>query len=119
MGSDTDSAKYPAMLIPIALAGLGVAVGVLRVNALVHQYLVRHPTARHLTPKHLGGKCSLVGKVTAVGDGDNFRLYHMPGGRLAGWGLLRHAPRTTKLLKGQTLHIRIAGIDAPERGTSV
>lgn len=35
----------------------------------------------------------LYGKVTAVGDGDNFHLYHLPGGIFGGWGWIRSIPR--------------------------
>ena len=55
--------------------------------------------------------------VTAVGDGDNFRLYHTPGGRLVGWGWFPGrcvADYDRKRLKDQTIQLRIAGIDAPE-----
>ncbi|KAG6850386.1 hypothetical protein H0H93_013941 [Arthromyces matolae] len=54
------------------------------------------------------------GVVTSVGDADNFRLYHTPfiGYR---WPLkFRKIPTTAKELKDETLHIRIAGVDAPE-----
>lgn len=68
----------------------------------------------------------------SVGDADNFRLYHTPG---IGWNWplkFRRIPSTSKGerlyltedfrlfnlcvadLKDQTLHIRIAGVDAPE-----
>ncbi|KAJ5245887.1 hypothetical protein N7468_000870 [Penicillium chermesinum] len=59
---------------------------------------------------------TVFGQVTSVGDGDNFRLYHTPGGRLAGWGWLpwKRVPVNKKELKDQTIHIRLAGIDAPE-----
>ncbi|KEF59533.1 uncharacterized protein A1O9_04377 [Exophiala aquamarina CBS 119918] len=59
---------------------------------------------------------SLIGKVTSVGDGDNFRIYHTPGGRMAGWGWFpgRRIPVDKKELKDQTIHVRLAGIDAPE-----
>lgn len=61
-------------------------------------------------------KRSLFGTVTRVGDGDNFHLYHTPGGRLAGWGWLpwRKVPEKPGDLKNRTIAIRIAGIDAPE-----
>ncbi|RMZ78091.1 hypothetical protein DV737_g4024, partial [Chaetothyriales sp. CBS 132003] len=61
-------------------------------------------------------KRSLLGTVTSVGDGDNFRMYHTPGGRLAGWGWLpgRRVPKEKGQLKRKTIHVRIAGIDAPE-----
>ncbi|KAG8527035.1 uncharacterized protein KY384_008464 [Bacidia gigantensis] len=59
---------------------------------------------------------SLLGYVTRVGDGDNFHLYHTPGGRLAGWGWLpwRQVPKKGRELKDRTVHVRFAGIDAPE-----
>ena len=37
-----------------------------------------------------------------------------PGGRLLGWPWLRRIPTTRKDLKDQTIHVRIAGVDAPE-----
>ncbi|OJJ47873.1 hypothetical protein ASPZODRAFT_15321 [Penicilliopsis zonata CBS 506.65] len=58
---------------------------------------------------------SVFGQVTSVGDGDNFRLYHTPGGRLAGWGSSwKKVPTAKKELKDETIHIRLAGVDAPE-----
>ncbi|KAL9612576.1 MAG: hypothetical protein Q9167_002827 [Letrouitia subvulpina] len=59
---------------------------------------------------------SLFGRVTSVGDADNFRLFHTPGGRIAGWGWLpwRRVPETSKELRDKTIHIRLAGVDAPE-----
>lgn len=53
-----------------------------------------------------------------MGDGDGFKLFHMPGGRLAGWEWLpwRKVPEGRTGLKDNTVAIRIAGIDAPEGG---
>jgi hypothetical protein len=67
-------------------------------------YLRRIPQAINISPGFLGRR-SLVGRVTSVGDGDNFRMYHTPGGRLAGWGWLpgRRVPTDKKLLKDQTV----------------
>ncbi|KAI6020514.1 hypothetical protein EDC04DRAFT_2738026, partial [Pisolithus marmoratus] len=48
-----------------------------------------------------------------MGDADNFRSYHTPG---IGWRWFRRVPTLAKDLKDQTIHIRIAGIDAPEGG---
>jgi hypothetical protein len=67
-------------------------------------YLRRIPQAVNINPGYLGRR-SLVGQVTSVGDGDNFRMYHTPGGRLAGWGWLpwRRVPVGKKALKDQTV----------------
>ena len=69
-------------------------------------YLRRIPQAININPGFFRRR-SLVGKVTSVGDGDNFRIYHTPGGRLAGWGWFpgRHVPVDKKELKDQTVII--------------
>lgn len=78
-------------------------------------YLTRIPTLAHLPASLLRHpRRTLLGRVVSVGDADNFRLYHTPGGILAGWGWLRQVPAEKKALTNQTLHVRIAGIDAPE-----
>lgn len=79
------------------------------------RFLRRIPNVSYIKPDELRSR-SIFGKVTSVGDGDNFRIFHTPGGRLAGWGWLpgRSVPRETKELKDKTLHLRIAGVDAPE-----
>lgn len=56
---------------------------------------------------------TLYGHVTRVGDGDNFHFYHTPGGMLTGWGIWRQLPKHHRGI--QTLHVRLCGIDAPER----
>ncbi|ORY84782.1 hypothetical protein BCR37DRAFT_251510 [Protomyces lactucae-debilis] len=82
--------------------------------------LRRYPTIDHLPAQIYGSSNpkarsrSLLGYVTSVGDGDNFRFFHTPGGRLTGWGWLRSVPTDKKALRNQTIHVRIAGIDAPE-----
>ncbi|KAI8453389.1 hypothetical protein BY996DRAFT_4583171 [Phakopsora pachyrhizi] len=53
----------------------------------------------------------IKGFVTSVGDADNFRLYHTPG---FGWNWLRKIPEKRSDLKDKTIHIRLAGVDAPE-----
>jgi hypothetical protein len=50
-------------------------------------HLRRIPSVNHIKPNFFRRK-GLFGKVTSVGDADNFRLYHTPGGRIAGWGWL-------------------------------
>lgn len=68
-------------------------------------------SVRARTP-HLRLRASLLGVCTSTHDPDNFRLYHTPLGRLALWRAA--VPTARKDLKDQTLHVRIAGIDAPE-----
>ncbi|KZT05030.1 nuclease [Laetiporus sulphureus 93-53] len=67
-----------------------------------------------VTPDVLRRKRLIKGLVTSVGDADNFRIYHTPG---FGWRWplkYRFVPSRAKDLKDQTIHIRIAGVDAPE-----
>ena len=82
---------------------------------LYKTYLRRIPNVDYLKPGFFRHR-SLYGYVTRVGDGDNFHLYHTPGGKLAGWGLLPwRRVQDIKKFKGKTLPVRIAGVDAPER----
>ena len=67
-------------------------------------FLKRIPQAR-LIPSSYWHRRSLFGQVISVGDGDGFRLYHTPGGRLAGWGWLwgRKIPEKRKGLTNETV----------------
>ncbi|KAL1637215.1 putative endonuclease lcl3 [Neofusicoccum ribis] len=78
-------------------------------------YLRRIPSVDYIKPSFFRQR-SLFGTVTRVGDADNFHLFHTPGGRLAGWGWFpgRRIPTKREDLMARTIHIRIAGIDAPE-----
>ncbi|KAK2882698.1 putative endonuclease lcl3 [Arthroderma sp. PD_2] len=99
----------PQNLIPTVLLTSGILFAV-RIH---RRYLRRIPEATNISPSYLRQR-SILGKVTSVGDGDNFRIYHTPGGILAGWGWLRKVPTSKKGLKNNTIHVRIAGVDAPE-----
>ncbi|PGH16045.1 hypothetical protein AJ79_02025 [Helicocarpus griseus UAMH5409] len=101
--------KNPHNLLPTLLLTSGILLS-LRIH---RKYLRRIPAATAISPTYFR-KRSLLGRVTSVGDGDNFRMYHTPGGRLAGWGWLRQVPTSKRELKDRTIHIRLAGIDAPE-----
>ncbi|KAK3996524.1 hypothetical protein QBC44DRAFT_232127 [Cladorrhinum sp. PSN332] len=95
------------------IAPLAAVGATLSLWTIWQRYLRRIPTPAHIPPSYFHRR-GLLGKATSVGDGDGFHLYHTPGGRLAGWGWLRTVPVTRKELKGNTIPIRIAGVDAPE-----
>ncbi|EAW08385.1 thermonuclease family protein [Aspergillus clavatus NRRL 1] len=101
----------PRTIIPTVILTSGF-LGAFHIH---RRYLRRFPDAGSITPSHFRRR-SLLGRVTSVGDGDNFRLYHTPGGRLAGWGWLpwKKVPTSKKELRDKTVHIRLAGVDAPE-----
>lgn len=69
-------------------------------------YLRRIPTVNHIKPDYFRRR-SLFGQVTSVGDADNFRFYHTPGGRIAGWGWLpwKRVPTTKEGLAQQTVSL--------------
>lgn len=79
-----------------------LASGILFVVYVHRRYLRRFPEATDISPWYFR-KRSLLGQVTSVGDGDNFRMYHTPGGRLMGWGWLRKIPTSKKELKARTV----------------
>ena len=101
----------PTTIVATVVLTSGILVGI----RFYKRYLRRIPNVKHIKPEELRTR-SIFGKVTSVGDGDNFRVFHTPGGRLAGWGWFpgRTVPTESKELKDKTLHLRIAGIDAPE-----
>jgi hypothetical protein len=84
-----DEYKEPRTLVPTLLL-----TTILGSFAFYRSYLRRIPGAGYIKPNAFG-KRSLFGTVTRVGDGDNFHLFHTPGGRLAGWGWLRKIPNWT------------------------
>ena len=65
-------------------------------------FLHRIPAAGNISPAFFR-KRSVFGQVTSVGDGDNFRIFHTPGGWLAGWGWWRPIPLEKKALKNNTV----------------
>jgi endonuclease YncB( thermonuclease family) len=103
----------PSTALPIALGTVILTASLLGTYTLTTRYLTRLPTVDAIPPTYYRTR-SLFGTVTSVGDGDNFRLFHTPGGRLAGWSWLRSVPSARSALTNQTIHIRLAGVDAPE-----
>lgn len=78
------------------------------------RYLRQFSSAMQIPDSQLRGR-TIFGKVLSVGDADNFRLYHTPGGYLAGWGWLRRIPRVnSRGIGSSTIHVRLCGVDAPE-----
>lgn len=73
----------PQTLIPSVALTVATVFGL----RFYKSYLRRIPTVNHIKPDYFRRR-SLFGQVTSVGDADNFRLYHTPGGRIAGWGWL-------------------------------
>lgn len=96
----TDWAHFaePRNWVPTLLV-TATALGALQ---FYRSYLRRIPGTNYITPGFFR-KRSLLGRVTSVGDGDNFHLFHTPGGRLAGWGWLRKIPKDRKEVRGRTV----------------
>jgi len=91
----------PRSVVPAIAAAVTSVVAV----RLYKTYLRRIPSVNHIKPDYFRRK-GLFGQVTSVGDADNFRLYHTPGGRIAGWGWLpwKTVP-TKKGLTNQTVSL--------------
>lgn len=111
MADDGITILHPRVL----LLSAGVTTSLIFGYKFYKRYLRRVRNYLDLTKDTLEGRRQLYGKVTRVGDGDNFRFYHTPGGILTGWGWLRTVPTGRSELKDETLMIRLSGIDAPER----
>ncbi|CAR30225.1 putative endonuclease LCL3 [Lachancea thermotolerans] len=80
-----------AAILSAALTG-----SILTSYALFNRYLKQYTRVTQI-PLSAFRKNWLYGKVTSVGDGDNFHLFHTPGGILGGWGWARSAPKLDKV----------------------
>ena len=101
----------PQILIPTVI----LTASLLTLHTFYRRRLRRIPTVSQLPPSYIANHQSLFGTAVSVGDADNFRLFHTPGGRALGWGWLRPVPTGRKdLAKAGTIHVRLAGVDAPE-----
>ncbi|KIY48584.1 nuclease, partial [Fistulina hepatica ATCC 64428] len=101
-------------LDPTLLAFLAGSLTTVSSVLIYRRYFRRIQNSDWVTPPMLEKRKWIRGVVTSVGDADNFRLYHTPA---FGWGWplkFRRVPQNAKELKDMTIHIRIAGIDAPE-----
>ncbi|TPX60140.1 hypothetical protein PhCBS80983_g02006 [Powellomyces hirtus] len=94
----------PSSSLPLYLAGL-LPLGLL---AFRPRYWRRCKTAAYLTPDVIATKRRMVGRCVAVRDNDNFRFLHRPA-----WFRILRIP-APQVLKDETIHVRLAGIDAPE-----
>lgn len=99
---DWEAFVEPRTLIPTVVLTSGILFGV----RFHRRYLRRIPDAPSISPSFLRHR-SIFGKVTSVGDGDNFRIFHTPGGRIAGWGWLpwKKVPTNKKDLKDNTVRL--------------
>ncbi len=92
-----------------SLALAGGAVGLTwALRAAYYRMVHRYRTAEDIPASAFKRRRRLPGIVTAVGDGDNFRLYHRPV--LSLWPV----PKAAKELRNNTISVRLAGVDAPE-----
>jgi hypothetical protein len=100
-----DNFTEPNTLLP------SVVFTVTTISALriYKSYLRRIPSVNHIKPGYFRSK-TLFGQVTSVGDADNFRIFHTPGGRLAGWGWLpwKKVPSTREGLANNTVQYHIS-----------
>ncbi|KAH7912076.1 SNase-domain-containing protein [Hygrophoropsis aurantiaca] len=107
--------KFAPQVAVIALSAFALgSVSTIAATITYRRYLCRLRTSEWITPDILKRRRWIKGVVTSVGDADNFRLYHTPG---IGWRWplkVRRIPPVGRELKDQTIHIRIAGVDAPE-----
>lgn len=95
------AAKEWAPVVAMSFIGLGAL-------QLYANYLRRIPGAAFVPPSLFRSSSrSLFGRVTSVGDGDNFRLFHTPGGKAAGWGWLRTIPSKRKELVDRTVRLNL------------
>ncbi|KAJ3166056.1 putative endonuclease lcl3 [Geranomyces variabilis] len=86
----------------------GVVVIPFLLFALRPRYWKRYRNVGYVTPDVIASRRKLCGRCVAVRDNDNFRLVHRPA-----WFRWLRIPLPSDL-KDQTLHVRIAGVDAPE-----
>ena len=117
----TDLNRYtdPNTIIPTVILTTTILFSI----GFYRKYLRRIPDAANVRPAFFR-KRSLFGTVTRVGDGDNFHLFHTPGGRLAGWGWApgRKIPDKKLDLKGRTVsscflfHLPFANVSIADSG---
>lgn len=108
MVHDADSTFFRLYYTNPLVAASSTLITCIGIFKFHHHFIRRLSTVDDLTSRHLNGRRTVSGRVTSVGDADNFRLYHQPMFRF------RKTPTTKLELRNQTLHVRLAGVDAPE-----
>ncbi|CCE72723.1 Piso0_000315 [Millerozyma farinosa CBS 7064] len=98
----------------VIILSSGITISIFLSWKFYKRYILRIRNYLDITTDIINEQRPLYGVVTRVGDGDNFRFFHTPGGVLFGWGWLRKIPKG-RALKDETLSIRLCGFDAPER----
>lgn len=107
MGSVTPPEPSRSLVEHPIVVGLGSCALFAASGAIYVRFFKRLRSVEDVRTSRLGGRW-IKGVVTSVGDADNFRLWHTPY-------LHRQViPSTRAALKDETLHIRLAGVDAPE-----
>ncbi|EDO19416.1 hypothetical protein Kpol_1002p63 [Vanderwaltozyma polyspora DSM 70294] len=90
--NDTKESSFSSDVVLLSLLISGSTLGAI---AGYNRYLKQVTKATDI-PNYMFRKRWMYGKVTAVGDGDNFHLFHTPGGIFGGWGWLRKVPKLPK-----------------------
>ncbi|KDQ16573.1 hypothetical protein BOTBODRAFT_107003 [Botryobasidium botryosum FD-172 SS1] len=91
------------------------AVGLTLLGGRVYaRHLKRLSNAETMDPAFITKQRKIRGIVTSVGDSDDFHIYHIARPYWLRSSLARLPSKTRKDLKGETIHIRLAGMDAPE-----
>jgi len=116
--AETDATILSWSTSPTRIAAASAAAScaiTIAAAAIYRRHGVRLRGGAWVTPQWTDNRRWIRGVVTSVGDGDNFRLFHTSALGGYRWPLkLRGIPTKTKDLTNETIHIRLAGVDAPE-----
>ncbi|KAF8312326.1 staphylococcal nuclease [Clavulina sp. PMI_390] len=116
LGSESDDSNWTKTEVWVPYLATAALASTATFGGLVayKRFLKRFPDSKHIPAPLIARKGWIKGVVTSVGDADNFRIYHTPGPLFLWKAPFRRIPTSTKELRNQTIHIRIAGADAPE-----
>uniref|UniRef100_A0A7S1EQF4 TNase-like domain-containing protein n=1 Tax=Timspurckia oligopyrenoides TaxID=708627 RepID=A0A7S1EQF4_9RHOD len=116
-----DTSKFIKSKIPndefskgAGYALVGVAA-IAFVSVALYRGLYQVKSAEYITQSMLNRRAKLSGVIVKVGDGDNFRMLHTPSlRRIFNWFKRNSVANETRKLSETTIHVRLAGVDAPE-----